>query len=199
MGDELFSMDIETPTLSKKASLWAESAAKAKAALQTMKKNVIVPLTEAEWTAMNGKARWDSIVGLRGPDLVGSGILKWFTSSVIRHKMSGIMRVGGLVNQTLPFVVLPSGYDNSRKRANFDASHFIGHVSEAAEWLGIPRAYIGWEDYNKLLITPCGEHYYQTELQLYPLLIEPYRTQLGAIILSRGGVLPEKEDAPCQE
>jgi hypothetical protein len=96
------------------------------------------PLTQEKWDKMEGKARWDSIVALRGPDLVGSDTLKWFTSSVIRWRLSHIMRVGGLVNNTLGFVLLPSGGWAGKNVAPFDISHFLGHIHEAADWLEVP-------------------------------------------------------------
>jgi hypothetical protein len=99
------------------------------------KKQGVVPITEEEWNAMIPKAQWDSIVALRGPDLKNSDTLKYFTSSVIRHRMSGIMRVGGMVNRDFPFVIYPQG---AKDTSMFSASHFIGHIREAAHWLNIP-------------------------------------------------------------
>lgn len=94
-------------------------------------------LSESEWAAFSGKARWDSIVALRGPDLVNSDTLKYFTTSVIRYRLSGVMRVGGMVNRQLPFVVLPEGLSKCPK-SGFDVTHFYHHIEQAAEWLTIP-------------------------------------------------------------
>lgn len=101
----------------------------------------LLPMTSEEWDALSPKGKWDSIVALRGPDLVGSDVLKWFTTSIIRHRLSSVMRVGGMVNNKLPFVVLcsegPVGI-SPRAKAAFDMSHFYGHIYEASQWLGIP-------------------------------------------------------------
>lgn len=114
----------------------------------------IEPLTQAEWDNMGGKARWDSQVALRGPDLVSSQIVKWFSTSIIRHRMSAVMRVGGLVNSEFPFIVIPSlGYrPNKGRRDAFDFSHFVGHVFEAANWLGIPVAHVPFEAWKATIL-----------------------------------------------
>ena len=111
----------------------------------------IEPISEDEWAKLNGKAKWDSTVALRGPDLVGSEALKFFTSSVIRHKLSGIMRVGGLVNRTIPFVILPNDY-GSLSKGSFDLGHFREHIYEAATWLQIPICYVEMETFKKLFV-----------------------------------------------
>lgn len=97
------------------------------------------PITKAQWADYKGKQRWDVLVALRGPDLKGSEVLKWFTTAVIRHRMSTAERVGGTVNHQLGFVVIPSGYGYSYdSNSKFDASHFLEHVHVAANHLGIP-------------------------------------------------------------
>lgn len=133
----------------------------------------IEPLTVDQWEKMNGKARWDSVVALRGPDMVNSNILKWFTNSIIRHKMSGIMRVGGLVNQSIPFVVIPA--PPHREKGSFDAQHFLDHIHVAAVWLGIkvvqaPRS--AWE------IILGASSTYQAEKALASLLPDPFKEYL---------------------
>lgn len=67
------------------------------------------PIDKAFWDHLSEKQKWDSIVGLRGPDLGPSGSIKWFTTSVIRHRLSGVMRVGGQVNPDLNAIVVPIG------------------------------------------------------------------------------------------
>jgi hypothetical protein len=109
----------------------------------------VEPISQSAWDQMEGKARWDSIVALRGPDLRNSDTLKWFTTSVIRYKLHQIMRVGGMVNDRLPFVVLPKMH--GKDAGNFSASHFIGHINEAACWLNIPRVHVGPEIWAKML------------------------------------------------
>jgi hypothetical protein len=116
----------------------------------------LAPLTQAEWDGLSGKAKWDSQVALRGPDLVGSQDVKIFTTSIIRYRLSQVMRVGGLVNDWLPFTIVPqgtSGLVSARARFQFDWSHFIGHVIEACNWLSIPMIQIATEDWKKVLLS----------------------------------------------
>lgn len=112
------------------------------------KVDALKPITEEEWAKLEPKGKWDSIVALRGPDLKNSDLLKWFTSSVIRWKLSGVMRVGGLVNNQVPFVVLP--YHN-QDTSNFSGQHFSGHVRDAAMWLGIPALAVSSKVWSYLL------------------------------------------------
>lgn len=93
------------------------------------------PISKSTWEEMGGKAKWDSIVALRGPDLKGSELLKMFTTSVIRHRLSGVMRVGGQISQ-LGCIVVPNGA--IIKSDKFDDQHFFAHVREAAYHLAIP-------------------------------------------------------------
>lgn len=67
------------------------------------------PIDASYWAGLTEKQKWDSIVGLRGPDLGPSSTIKWFTTSVIRARLSGVMRVGGQVNPDLNAVVVPYG------------------------------------------------------------------------------------------
>jgi hypothetical protein len=113
--------------------------------------NITETLTPDQWSSLSEKAKWDSIVALRGPDLINSEGLKWFTSSVIRHRLSKVMRVGGLVNQHLGFVVLPDGGYSTAETKPFDIGHFLNHVQEAACWLGIPVVYVAQETFGLLL------------------------------------------------
>jgi hypothetical protein len=96
-------------------------------------------LSQEKWDAMDPKAKWDSIVALRGPDLTRPDLLKWFTTSVIRYRLGGVMRTGGLINDRLPFVVLTA---NPKDIGQFCLTHFMGHVYEAAAYLGIPTVYV---------------------------------------------------------
>lgn len=100
------------------------------------------PITQEEWDRLSEKAQWDCKVALRGPDLKGSEPMKWFTTSIIRHVMSGVMRVGGTVNADLNFLVLPDGdrsvVPKDSSIFQFDLSHFLQHIREAALWLGLP-------------------------------------------------------------
>jgi len=155
--------------------------------------SLLAPLTEAEWASMEGKARWDSIVALRGPDMKGSDVLKWFTSSVIRGRLREVMRVGGLVNTSLPFVVLPTGGFHFDGR--FDSAHFIGHIYEAANWLHIPVVYVTAAPYQAIVTS--GRHPYEAEVSLYPHFPEgSYKDTLKSVIASRGYAIPAETTAP---
>lgn len=99
------------------------------------------PMTKDEWAKLDGKARWDSIVTLRGPDRKHSITLKHITTSIIRYRLSEVMRVGGQVNNSLPFCILPIEHA-SAPADSFDWDHFIPHIAEACEWLGIQYCYV---------------------------------------------------------
>lgn len=67
-------------------------------------------ISKDRWEGLSPKEKWDVIVALRGPDCPHSDSIKWFTTSVIRHTVSKVMRVGGLINYAGPkFVVVPVG------------------------------------------------------------------------------------------
>lgn len=138
----------------------------------------IEPITSDAWNALSEKAKWDSIVALRGPDLKSSDTLKYFTASVIRWRLSGVMRVGGMINRYLGCVVIPAAPKSS---SQFDASHFIGHVHEAADWLGVPIVY-------------CGEAAWKLMLDAAPhseviaaLLDDPSISDDAKKLIARGG------------
>lgn len=149
---------------------------------------VLLPITQEEWDKMEGKARWDSTVALRGPDLVHSDTLKWFTTSVIRFRLSKIMRVGGMVNNSLGFVVLPSDH-YSIKTEHFDATHFLNHVREAACWLGVPVLYCSQDIFAKML-AGVGQN---------KVLKDLYEEVPTGPLKSRIGQLLGKEEPSCQE
>jgi hypothetical protein len=151
------------------------------------------PLKQEEWDGMHGKARWDSIVALRGPDFRNSQVLKWFTTSVIRFRLSGIMRTGGLVNNQLGFVVLPS--NGIAVDGNFDINHFLGHVTEAATWLGIPICWIGSDLFEKAVLNPSLSQNKALLLLYNGTVEEPYRAQIKKALIYTGLI----EEDPCQE
>lgn len=96
-------------------------------------------MTKEEFEGLSGKAQWDVKVALRGPDVKRSNTAKWFTTSVIRHKVSNIMRVGGTVNDHLNLIIIPDnpGAIRTGELLGWDASHFINHIIEAAQILSI--------------------------------------------------------------
>ena len=103
-------------------------------------------MTKSKFESLGDKAQWDIKVALRGPDSHYGETLKWFTTAVIRGKMRGVFRVGGLVNEDLDLVVIPSGELSTADKAAYKAagefgwnySHFAEHISTAARWLDIP-------------------------------------------------------------
>ena len=104
------------------------------------------PLTMEEWVCLTDKERWDCIVALRGPDLIESQTVKYFTSSIIRWKLSKITRVGGLINDSVPFLIIP----DKPPSGNWDGSHFFNHIQEAALILHIPVAIIPLSEWEAL-------------------------------------------------
>jgi len=105
-------------------------------------------MTKEKWSALCGKGQWDVLVALRGPDVYYSDTIKWFTTSVIRGAMVGVIRIGGMVNYAFNVVVLPDGsppglnalLKNPSIPSMYKPSleHFLHHVREAAQWLDIP-------------------------------------------------------------
>ncbi len=93
----------------------------------------IVPLTPNEWAALSGKAKWDIMCALRGPDLEHEA-LKWHTTAVIRGKMRECIRVGGVVNYVQGAILLP--------RLDARYAHFHSHIREAAVWLRVPCIHV---------------------------------------------------------
>jgi hypothetical protein len=97
-------------------------------------------LEKAHWKNYEGKAQWDCQVALRGADFA-SETMKYYSTSVIRHKLSGVMRVGGLVNAQFNFILLP-GRDAIKWHLTlypgFNVTHWAEHVYEAAQILSIP-------------------------------------------------------------
>lgn len=152
---------------------------------------VLAPMELTEWEGLSGKAKWDSQVALRGPDLVNSQSVKLFTTSVIRFRLSKIMRVGGLVNEWLPFVVIPDSPEVgiSRSKHEFDWCHFLGHVHEAAEWLGIPRCSIPAADWKRIIL--AGSNYTNQVCALISLVEDPFKATLIAICANTLGVAEE--------
>jgi hypothetical protein len=73
------------------------------------------PLSREEWEKFTPKMQWDIKVALRGPDLYASDTTKWFTTSIIRGKMREVCRVGGLVNDDLNLIILPSHFRPSNR------------------------------------------------------------------------------------
>lgn len=98
---------------------------------------MLIPFEPDKWDSLTEKQRWDCLVALRGPDLsTYSEAVKWFSTSVIRGKLANCFRVGGLVNRDFNLIITPGDKVGWK---HFNASHFFGHVCEAADILGIPR------------------------------------------------------------
>lgn len=98
-----------------------------------------IPLQKEVWESFDGKAKWDIMSALRGPDF-RSQTLKWFATSVIRGRMREVIRVGGMVNEDLPLVIVPT--IGSSGFGKFDVSHWRSHVVEAANWLQLKHVQV---------------------------------------------------------
>lgn len=118
------------------------------------------------WKNLSGKSQWDVTVALRGPDVKRSEVIKSFTTSVIRSNMSGIIRVGGQLSD-YGFVLLPNGSvfkapkQDPTLPVTFlrpDMDHFLGHVSEAANILGIPIVYVDPPAWEAIMLEPSPQH-----------------------------------------
>lgn len=103
----------------------------------------LTPITREAFDKLSVKQQWDIFASMRGPDLANSTAIKFYTTSVLRWMMSKAIRVGGLVNSDLPFVILPSTcemewIETTKKARPFDLSHFYEHVFESADHLNVP-------------------------------------------------------------
>lgn len=101
--------------------------------IRTLMITPVTPLTAEQWAAFDGKARWDVLCAMRGPDHEHA-ILKWHTTAVLRAKMREVIRVGGMINYNQSLILIPAG---APKRG-----HFLSHVQAAAHWLGIPMCVV---------------------------------------------------------
>ena len=114
-------------------------------------------MTREQWDSLCEKGQWDVKVALRGPDSYFGETLKWFTTAVIRGQMKDIFRVGGSVNPDLKLVILPkSDYhteviEENLGRNAWNSGHFIEHVRQAADWMGIPTLKIPRELWNSTM------------------------------------------------
>ena len=109
-------------------------------------------ITRAQWESLNDKAKWDIKVALRGPDSYYGETLKWFTTSVIRGHVRKVFRVGGTVNKDLNLVILPDNdSDRTATKEKWNASHFTGHITSAAEWLNIPILHIPAKEWHTIM------------------------------------------------
>lgn len=151
-------------------------------------KKYLPTLTPDEWKNMNGKAQWDSMVALRGPDYSGYETLKYLTTSVIRHRLSDCFRVGGLVNRAIPFVTLPKdqGVAAFGGKAKFDFSHFLGHVQTAATWLNIPIVYVSGETFKDAIMSPGHTKALSVIAKELPSEFHDILTSLGISVESGG-------------
>ncbi len=189
-------MDLETndePTLTpagiKKLYKWKEAAKSIKIDVPS----TLEPISPEKWESLDPKAKWDSIVALRGPDLRNSDSLKFLTSSVIRWRLSKVMRVGGLVNPHLPFVITASAFDKSA----FSLSHFIGHIYEAAAWLKIPIVSIPFDVMDKIISGKVGR--IEAAGTVYPYLVEEQKKAVRSLYANAGYDLSYLKDLPKKE
>lgn len=113
-------------------------------------------MTANDWSRLSNKARWDIMVSLRGPDAHYGDTLKWFTTAVIRGRVSGAIYVGGVVNPDLNLLILPK-YPFREPSVHiingqyWNVAHFIEHLSEASTWLNIPNLTLPVEFWHKVM------------------------------------------------
>lgn len=120
------------------------------------------PLPKEEWKKFTGKMQWDCVVALRGPDYCLGDNLKWWTSSVIRYRMSNILRVGGMIHPGPRFILVPDSTVFGQLGA-FDMGHFRQHQLEAACILDIAVFMVGAKSVEWLLKN-CPSDTLPTEL-----------------------------------
>lgn len=108
-------------------------------------------MTKEAWKLLSKKSQWDILVGLRGPDIRNSEVVKNFTTGVIRRAMSTVIRVGGQLSD-LNFVVIPTG--PVFKGEMVDLDHFALHTREAAENLGVPVVWVEGPIWENLVYFP---------------------------------------------
>ncbi len=102
-------------------------------------------MTKTRWAELSEKQQWDVQVALRGPDCQYSESIKWVTTSVIRWALHTIMRVGGILNEDLKLIIIPSDCWSLNKEVKhatrvmcWSPQHFFQHVAEAAKVCEIP-------------------------------------------------------------
>ena len=130
-------------------------------------------MNKEEWKDLTPKEQWDVLVAMRGPDCHNPDVVKWLTVAVLRAAMSQTIRVGGMINNDLKAVVVPSNYNSSgpylsqyksgmdggtgpanlSPQALFYPGHFYQHVMEAASILGIPVILIKKEDWISAMLS----------------------------------------------
>lgn len=137
---------------------------------------LITPITDETWSGLSPKQKWDIRVAMRGPDCQ-SKLLKHFTTAILRHACREAFRVGGDIVSECPALIVPDvpfrltiGIGGSGFR--FQASHFLGHVTEAAEILGLPKVCIP----NDLWLQVFSENsnVRTSAVLLYGFLTQPY-------------------------
>lgn len=118
------------------------------------------PLTKKEWKTFTGKAQWDSMMGLRGPDyLTKAGYkIKFSSASVLRWRMRKIIRVGGLVNEIYDRVIIPSNYQYF-KIGSWHGEHYYGHIHDAAGYLSVPIIWVDGEKWHEHIHNPASSVY----------------------------------------
>ena len=129
-------------------------------------------MNREQWDSLSDKGQWDIKVALRGPDSYFGETLKWFTTAVIRGQMKEVFHVGGSVNSDLKLVILPRSSHYSEEpstesqhgKFSWNSSHFIEHVRQAADWMGIPVLKIPRELWNQTM-----QYTSHTKLKFLPI------------------------------
>lgn len=118
----------------------------------------MTPISKEAWEALSGKAKWDVMSAMRGPDLGNSQAetIKWLSTAVLRSRMSAAIRVGGMVNDDLCGVIMPPALSPSPYIPWWSA-HFFAHVKDAANWLDVPVWKLNPDRYYAILHDACGD------------------------------------------
>lgn len=147
---------------------------------------VLSQVSPEKWEKFSGKAKWDVLVAMRGPDSYDPyESIKLTTSSVLRHVMGKAIRTGGMINTSLPFVTIPTPNATQRKSGGllipdwrfFNGEHFFGHVGEAANYCDVPIWYCPRDLWIRLVPEGNGMHE-----GLYQNLIEQVKGGVGQVV-----------------
>jgi len=151
----------------------------------------VKPIPKTTWKALDGKAKWDCMVALRGPDCNDPEHIKWFTTAIIRQRLRIAIRVGGLVNERLGCIIIPDLY--SIIASPFSLVHFIQHTREAANILEIPVLRIKYELWDAAIQTAyqpqTAVRFYKAIVAAFPGSQSPAQIELRRHIVEDCGLL----------
>lgn len=109
-------------------------------------------LDASTWLSFSDKDRWDVMTALRGPDHANTG-LKWYTTAVIRGVVAPVLRTNGTSAVVIAEPRLLLAPDAVPKFfGEFNIQHFLGHVVDAAEVLGLPIRYVDRGKWQEIVL-----------------------------------------------